>query len=65
MTRRWPTSTAPSNSTPDRAWAITSRGETYRLMERYDEALTDLNRAIELDPDHAWAIASRGHTYGR
>jgi tetratricopeptide (TPR) repeat protein len=32
------------------AWAIASRGETYRLMKRYDEALADLNRAIKLDP---------------
>jgi|HubBroStandDraft_3_1064219.scaffolds.fasta_scaffold811635_1 tetratricopeptide (TPR) repeat protein len=32
------------------AWVIASRGETYRLMGRYEEALTDFNRAIELDP---------------
>ena len=51
MTRRWPTSTAPSNSTPIYAWAIGSRGQTYQAMERYDEALADFNRAIELDPD--------------
>ena len=29
-------------------------------MGRYDEALADFNRAIELDPGYAWAIASRG-----
>ena len=36
-------------------------------MERYEEALTDFNRAIDLDPDDAWVIISRGeHTgYGR
>jgi hypothetical protein len=33
-------------------------------MERYDEALTDFNRAIELDPSYAWAIGSRGQAYG-
>ena len=32
-------------------------------MERYDEALADFSRAIELDPGNAWAIASRGETY--
>ncbi|MFJ2171263.1 tetratricopeptide repeat protein, partial [Streptomyces griseofuscus] len=38
-------------------------GETYRLMGRFEEALTDLNHAIQLEPDYAWAIASRGETY--
>jgi tetratricopeptide (TPR) repeat protein len=32
-------------------------------MKRYDEALADHNRAVELDPSHIWVIASRGHTY--
>jgi len=36
---------------------------TYREMERYEEALADLNRAVELDPSHAWAMAARGETY--
>ena len=27
-------------------------------MGRYDEALADLTRAIELDPSEAWAIAA-------
>ena len=49
-TTRWLTSTAPSNSTPSDAWAIAIRGQTYRAMGRYDEALADFNRAIELDP---------------
>ena len=34
-----------------------------RLMGRYDEALADLNRAIELDPDDAGAFGRRGETY--
>ncbi|MFK4224790.1 tetratricopeptide repeat protein, partial [Streptomyces sp. NPDC019890] len=33
------------------AWAIASRGETHRLMGRYNDALADFDRAIELDPD--------------
>src|SRR5262245_66643167 len=32
-------------------------------MKRYEEALADLTRAIELDENDAWALASRGVTY--
>jgi tetratricopeptide (TPR) repeat protein len=32
-------------------------------MGRYDDALTDLSRAIDLNPQYAWAIANRGLTY--
>jgi tetratricopeptide (TPR) repeat protein len=32
-------------------------------MDRYDEALTDLNRAIELDPGDAGYYAARGQAY--
>ncbi|MEH1841047.1 MAG: tetratricopeptide repeat protein, partial [Nostoc sp.] len=45
------------------AIALGWRGETYRLMERYPQALQDFDRAIELDPKYDWAIASRGQTY--
>ena len=38
-------------------------GNAYRAMGRYEEALADFTRAIELDPADAWAIASRGQTY--
>ncbi|NEP00475.1 MAG: tetratricopeptide repeat protein [Symploca sp. SIO2E9] len=48
---------------PDNIWAIAHRGETYRLMKRYEEALVDFQRAIELKPDYAWVIAHRGETY--
>ncbi|AVH70202.1 tetratricopeptide repeat protein [Nostoc sp. 'Lobaria pulmonaria (5183) cyanobiont'] len=43
--------------------ALGWRGETYRLMERYPEALQDFDRAIELDPKYDWAIALRGLTF--
>jgi tetratricopeptide (TPR) repeat protein len=39
------------------------RGETYRLMENYEAALKDFNRAIELNDKYQWAIAVRGETY--
>jgi len=42
---------------------IASRGETYQLMGRYEEALVDFTRAIELDDKNASIIASRGRTY--
>jgi tetratricopeptide (TPR) repeat protein len=45
------------------AWAIASRGETYRLISQYEAALTDFNRAIELNDKMDWAIASRGQTH--
>jgi regulator of sirC expression with transglutaminase-like and TPR domain len=32
-------------------------------MKRYEDALADLSRAIELKPDYDWAIANRGVTY--
>jgi len=44
-------------------WTIASRGETYQSMERYEEALADFDRAIDLDPEVAWIIASRGEIY--
>src|SRR5262249_21168731 len=33
------------------------------LMERYEEAMADVNRAIELDEKYDWALAQRGETY--
>ena len=48
---------------PDNYRAIAHRGEAYRLLANYEQALTDFNRAIELKPDYIWAIAHRGETY--
>lgn len=45
------------------AKAIGNRGATYRLQERYDEALADFTQAIALDPEYDWAIAGRGFVY--
>lgn len=39
------------------------RGETYRLLGRAEEALTDLNRALELNPRNDWALMCRGAVY--
>ena len=43
--------------------ALERRGVTYRLMKRYDDALVDLDRAIELDHERASASSSRGQAY--
>ncbi|WP_293334086.1 tetratricopeptide repeat protein [Microcoleus sp. CAWBG58] len=42
---------------------LTRCGESYLLMEQYEEALQNFDRAIEIDPKHTWAIANRGLTY--
>jgi len=50
----------------DRQWQPIARGwrgETYRLMKRYEEALHDFNQAIKLDPKYSRAITRRGETY--
>ncbi|MDZ8261840.1 tetratricopeptide repeat protein [Nostoc sp. ChiQUE01b] len=43
--------------------ALSWRGETYRQMERYQQAVEDFDRAIKLDPKYDWAIACRAQTY--
>jgi tetratricopeptide (TPR) repeat protein len=54
---------APAVTAPEYAWAISQRRETYRLMERYDDALADFNRAIELDPNDEDYAAKRADIY--
>jgi tetratricopeptide (TPR) repeat protein len=44
-------------------WTLAQRGGTYRLMERYEEAVADFDKAIALDENNSWALASRGLTY--
>ena len=53
----------PPDLDPDLAWVVAHRGETYCRMGCYEEALTDFDRAIELDSDLTWAITGRGATY--
>ncbi|MGD1859915.1 MAG: tetratricopeptide repeat protein [Leptolyngbyaceae cyanobacterium] len=31
-----------------------NRGRVYRLMGRFDKAIEDLSRALQLSPDRAW-----------
>jgi tetratricopeptide (TPR) repeat protein len=43
--------------------ALAKRGEIYRLMGRYQEALADFTQIIKLKDNYAWAFAHRGETY--
>ena len=40
-----------------------NRRITYRLMEKYTEAIADFDRAISLDGDNLQALVNRGITY--
>ena len=45
------------------AIALGARGAYRQLTHHYDDALADLDRAIELAPDKAQALAARGEVY--
>ena len=50
-TKHWPTSTTAIDLDPGYAWAMGSRGQTYRgNWVDYDEALADLNHAMRPGP---------------
>ena len=56
----------PSNQeTLDQSYlqTIANRGDTYRILGKYDQALSDLSRVIELDSGNAFALAGRGETH--
>ena len=40
-----------------------SRGQTYQSLKRYEEALKDFDRAIELNSEYSGAISCRAQTY--
>jgi tetratricopeptide (TPR) repeat protein len=47
----------------DNALALVQRGQTYCDLQKYDLALEDLDRAIELAPTMADAWLGRGNVY--
>ncbi len=48
---------------PNDADAYNNRGFAYYLKQEYDRAITDYNKAIELDPKYAMAYNNRGIAY--
>ena len=42
---------------------LPQRGRCLPGVDRGQEAVADLSRAVELDPGFAWALAERGETY--
>ena len=57
----WPTSTRAIELEPETLLGHRpAAGQTYHSMERYEEALADFDRAIELDPKLSWAIGQPG-----
>ena len=47
----------------NRSVALSWRGDNYRLLSLFEEALEDFNQAIRLNPKNDWAIGSRGETF--
>src|SRR5580692_10135027 len=45
------------------AWSHTNRGMAYLFKGDLDRALTDFNKAVELDPTYAMALVDRGTAY--
>ncbi len=52
-----------SFSTEALAYLYRRRGRTYRVLEQYERALTDFDKALELVIDYARAYTGRGETY--
>jgi tetratricopeptide (TPR) repeat protein len=52
----------PRTGTAESAFVLAGRAATLGKLGRYEEALADFNRALELAPDDAYALAGRGAT---
>ncbi|KAF0532042.1 serine-enriched protein [Gigaspora margarita] len=48
---------------PNNAWALSTRGESYRMLGKYNQGLVDLNRALDIKPNMASTLGSRGAIY--
>ena len=43
--------------------AYTARANVYNQLDRYEDALLELNRALEIEPDNEFVLLSRGSIY--
>jgi tetratricopeptide (TPR) repeat protein len=50
-------------SNPTEPLFYVKRGVLYEMLERYDEAMADFNKVLELEPNSADAIAGKGRVY--
>lgn len=48
---------------PETATDYSVRGNDYLDLGKFDKAIADFTKAVELDPEHAYAWANRGVTY--
>jgi regulator of sirC expression with transglutaminase-like and TPR domain len=48
---------------PDDAANYRWRGQVYYALERYEEALADFNRAVEMNPEDSYNVHWRGTLY--
>ncbi|RIB28975.1 kinase-like domain-containing protein [Gigaspora rosea] len=48
---------------PNNVKLLISRGEIYRIMNRYKDSLVDFNKSLEIEPDNAFALKNRGVAY--
>ena len=53
----------PGLSLQSRGYALAYRGESYRLKDKSENALSDFDNALHFIPEDAWAFAHRGLTY--
>lgn len=53
----------PETTQATRANALRERGRQHRFAQRYDQALTDVNRALAIRPEYQDAYVTRGWTY--
>ena len=63
--RRFRIMTGPSKSIPKYADAYNNRGVAYAKLGDYRQAISDYDRAIEINPEYAEAYYNRGIAYQR
>jgi len=44
---------------PNNAFALRYRGETYHMMEEYEESLADLKKLLKINANDTWTSKAR------